>query len=343
MPIRFLTVSQKLKRPAVALGLISLMVIAYLSIEMNILRLLIERGVLFGLQDENYLSLNPYYWSEPIIFFIFLSVIIFCTTQRDAAHLPRISYQFSWRAFVLNLSGALLFLSFTHFITQDVTWFQAHSTLGSLIWYLLGIWVTVSVPFIFLSLKPFGQLFQTLRGQWIVAASFALTFVVVFPLIENFWKPFSWFVGKVVAVGLGVTVPGTYFEPRDFSLHIKWFVTSIDKSCSGLEGVGLFLVIYTAILVSNWKDLRKGIVFLLYPVGVLMMFIAHIMRIYTIELFGWGITRNFGADLGRKIVMDQFNSYFGWVVSIILILIFFKIVHPYITKRITSTDVLESA
>jgi len=338
MPIRFLTLSQKLQRPVIALGLISLMVIAYLSFEIQLLRLIVERGVIFGLQGENYLSLEPYYWSKPVIFFVFLSVIIFCTIQRETERLPHFSYQFSWLAFLFNLSGALLFLSFTHFITQDVTWFQAHSTLGSAIWYFLGIWTTLSVPFIFLPLKPFGKLFQTFRRQWIIAAGFAFVFIATFPLVQNLWRPLSWFVGKTVAFGLRITVPGTYFNPSDLSLHIKWFVTSIGRPCSGVEGMSLFLVLYTAVLVIDWKDLHKGIAFLLYPVGLLMMFISNIIRIYAIELLGWEVSRNFGADVGYKIVMDQFHSHFGWIFYTLVILVFFKIVYPYITKRATSVN-----
>jgi len=224
MNIGLSSLEQKLKKPTTALGLIGLMMILYLSIEINILRLLVERGIMWGFHGDGYLSLDPYYWSKPVVFFVFLSIIIFCIIQRDIKNLPHFPYQFSWPVLVLNLSGALLFLSFTHFATQNVMWFQAHSTLGSLIWYFLGTWVTLSVLFIFLPLKPFGNLFRIFKKQWIIAASFAFVFIATFPLVQNLWRPFSWFVGKSVAFALKITMPGTYFDPSDFTLHIKWFV-----------------------------------------------------------------------------------------------------------------------
>jgi exosortase/archaeosortase family protein len=319
-------------RPMTSLILVGFSIIAYMAIQINILRLLVERNIIFAFRDQGLLSMEPYYWSKPIAFFFFLAVIIFYVIQRDMEKMPRFPYKFSVPAFLINISATVVFLSYTHFITKRAAIFEAHSFVMAGLWYLLGFIVLIAILFIFVDFRVFGNLIKTFKKEWILSSSFAVLFLATFPLVQRLWQPFAFFAGKMVAKALAFSHPGSWFNPTTNTLYVREFSTSIGEPCSGVEGMSLFIILFTAMLIVDWKRIYKGKALLLYPIGVIMMSVANIVRIYAIELLGYQISLKFGPDVAHKIVMDQFHSHFGWIFYTILILIFFKIAYPFFIR-----------
>lgn len=321
-----------LKRPITRLVLVGFFMIAYMAIQINVLRLLVEREIIFSFRDLGLLPMEPYYWSKPIVFFFFLAIVIFYVIQRDMEKMPLLRFKFSWPAFLTNISACTVFLTFTNFITKRAAVFEANSILMAAIWYLLGFVILLSIFFIFIDFQTIGSLLKIFKKESILAASFSILFLVTFPLVQKLWQPLAFFAGKAVAKALAFTYPGTWFNPKTNALYIREFSTSIGEPCSGVEGMSLFIILFTAMLIVDWKRIYQLRALLLYPVGIMMMYAANLARIYAIQFLGYQVSLKWGPDVAYKIVMDQFHSHFGWIFYTVLILVFFKLTYPFFIR-----------
>ena len=98
----------------------------------------------------------------------------------------------------------------------------------------------------------------------------------------------------------------------------------IYSPCSGIEGAGLFLLLFTALFIIEYKNLNKGKVLVLYLVGLIGAFIVNILRTFSIFVIG-----NFTSP---EFAIGAFHSNVGWILFTLYFLAFVYIVYPWMRK-----------
>jgi exosortase/archaeosortase family protein len=112
-------------------------------------------------------------------------------------------------------------------------------------------------------------------------------------------------------------------------LGIREFAVYVYKPCSGVEGIRLFVFLFTAVIIFDWKRISKLRVIFVYAVGVLVMFAADVVRIYLILVLGFEIFKRYGYPTAYRIALEQFHSNFGWLFYTVVIVVLFKILYPF--------------
>ena len=122
-----------------------------------------------------------------------------------------------------------------------------------------------------------GQLWNWLR---------ALTLDTVYMLIS----PFSDEIG---------------YAPEDAIIGIGDFFVVVAPECSGLEGIGLIVVVFGVYVWSARERLRMPRALLLVPLGVLLIWLANALRI--------ALLLAVGVHLSPEIALSGFHSKAGWL------------------------------
>lgn len=122
--------------------------------------------------------------------------------------------------------------------------------------------------------------------------------------ITGLWQPlqqatFAMVVGLLRLVGRQVAV-----DAGGFTLTYRDFAVTVGPSCSGIEGVGLVIVVVSAYLWYARRDLRFPRALLLLPIGVVAVWLLNVVRIALLVLIG-----NWSSDAAIK----GFHSVAGWL------------------------------
>jgi exosortase/archaeosortase family protein len=157
-------------------------------------------------------------------------------------------------------------------------------------------------------------------------------FLYLTPFLEQYWQPLSRAVGATTAFFLKFTFSGAFFDPNTFYLGVREFSVYVYKPCSGVEGIRLFLFLFTLVLIFDWKKVAKFRALLVAAVGTAVMFLADVFRIYAIMFLGYVIYKKMGHEAAYRIVLEQFHSHFGWFFYILVLLILFRLSYPFLIR-----------
>jgi exosortase E/protease (VPEID-CTERM system) len=153
------------------------------------------------------------------------------------------------------------------------------------------------------------NLLWSTRIAWLcgVAAS-VVSWWLVKPL-WSLWNQSSASLAPVTFQGvsllLGLFLPHVDSNPRTFRIGGSHFHVSIMRECSGMEGLGLILVVSVAWLWFFRSELRYPRVLLLVPAALITAWLSNIARISTLILIG-----NAGA---KNVAIGGFHSQAGWI------------------------------
>jgi exosortase E/protease (VPEID-CTERM system) len=131
-------------------------------------------------------------------------------------------------------------------------------------------------------------------------------------LTDRLWLPLSqgtlWIVHRLLAASGAEIV----FDPSEFRIGTPAFDIEIEPACSGYEGIGLVCVFLAVYLWLNRPFLRFPNVLLLFPLGMLLMWLANAVRIFALIIIGSRVS----ADLAQ----GAFHSQAGWLAFIAIAL-----------------------
>jgi exosortase/archaeosortase family protein len=122
-------------------------------------------------------------------------------------------------------------------------------------------------------------------------------------------------------------------------LGTDMFQVSIAPSCSGLEGISLFLVALFAIVLINLKRINLIHSILVAYVGILIMYLTNILRIYILILIG--------HFYGPGLAVDLFHSGVSILIYAIMVIAILGISYEWmqevsVPKTETPPDTLRS-
>jgi exosortase E/protease (VPEID-CTERM system) len=142
---------------------------------------------------------------------------------------------------------------------------------------------------------------------WLWAYSGALGFLAgwLFPWTHLLWQPTAKLTYSMVEF-MGRPFFGDMINrPERMEIGTHRFSIIIAEECSGLEGIGLLLVFGLIWLILFRDEIRIGRALLLFPVGIVALFLLNSVRILALIAVG-----NAGA---RAIATGGLHSQAGWL------------------------------
>jgi exosortase E/protease (VPEID-CTERM system) len=182
--------------------------------------------------------------------------------------------------------------------------------------FLAAAWLVagaLSVAMAALAFVPAGLWRDLLAGSYGILAGAAAAGVLAWQFIPELWSkgagPFSrWVTGATF--DLVVLLLRPFFTPvvtdrSIFAAGSERFMVRIGGACSGLEGIGLFLVFAIAWLWFCRRECRFPQALALIPAGVVVMWLLNGVRLAALILIG---------DAGApKIALGGFHSQAGFL------------------------------
>lgn len=200
-------------------------------------------------------------------------------------------------------------LCLTAFAT--LTWMMLGQTAApsgpALIW--LAAWVVAGAGSAWSLLAAVFELRQVVSpssaGIGLLAGAVGLCAWQVGQLAEWLWNPMWHSTIATTAALLELISPGDVVRPGDSMLGLGHFLVSIDRTCSGFEGMGLAAVFTAVYWMGFRRDLRFPQALLLLPVSVALSWAGNVVRIVMLMLLG--------AWVDADLAVGAFHSKAGWV------------------------------
>ena len=211
-----------------------------------------------------------------------------------------------WRpSAIVSVSIAALLLVFTVYVKMTPYGYSLPLPLLVVPWtigvvLMLATWFVAAAPVSFWSAFVLAW-----RLELTVAAVSLVTVWMLSQLARQAWVPMGNATFEASRFLLESFNLNVYLDLTNRALGLRDFVVEIAPQCSGYEGIGLvvgFLVLYIA---TFRQELKFPQVLLLFPFGILTIWLLNIVRIALIIVVG--------AYVSPEIAMHGFHSQAGWL------------------------------
>jgi CAAX prenyl protease-like protein len=164
-----------------------------------------------------------------------------------------------------------------------------------------GVWFACSVA----AIAPRPDLARQLLASGLVLAVFAMAAGSSGELTRNFWQVSGETTLQLVSVLLAPFADGPVIRADDHVIGTPSFQVAVRDSCSGFHGIGLITTLLAGYLWWFRGLHRFPQSLLLLPVGVILIWLANVIRITALILVGIWIS--------PSIAIDGFHSVAGWI------------------------------
>jgi len=121
---------------------------------------------------------------------------------------------------------------------------------------------------------------------------------------QNLWRPFSAAALAMAAFLLKQGFANVEVDGANYVLTVEGFTVHIAGACSGLESMGMGLLLTSLYLATFRRQLRFPRALLLLPLGLLLTWLGNGVRL---AIMMW-----IGARIDPNLALDGFHSKAGW-------------------------------
>ena len=104
---------------------------------------------------------------------------------------------------------------------------------------------------------------------------------------------------------LGWVYSGLVYQPEKFLLGTASFQVEISYACSGIEGIALITIFLVIYLWLFRKELRFPQAFWLFPLGIIVIWLANAVRIALLIAIG--------SSFSPEVALQGFHKQAGWI------------------------------
>lgn len=122
---------------------------------------------------------------------------------------------------------------------------------------------------------------------------------------NEFWNSLATPTLKLVHSLLGWVYSDLVYQPDRFLLGTASFQVEISYACSGIEGISLITIFLSIYLWLFRKELRFPQTFWLFPLGIIVIWLANVVRIAMLIAIG--------ASFSPEIALQGFHAQAGWI------------------------------
>jgi exosortase/archaeosortase family protein len=212
--------------------------------------------------------------------------------------------------------------------------FKFRSELGpgtnGLLFYLINLINIVSALILFPAVfnLNFAVKFYK-KHEWAILlnlAIFLLAAVFTYFLYQN-WTIFSETASAAVVKILPNSSYAVDSALKNHIITYKTFSADIGPPCSGTTSLSLFLFVFAALIVNNYKKFNLDRTAIFMAVGSAGMFLINILRL---AILIW-----IGGNISGEIALNLFHNDLGWIFYLVYLLIALKMFFIFATKRKT--------
>jgi len=168
------------------------------------------------------------------------------------------------------------------------------------------------------------EIYLAFKKQWKYYTGGGLLVYFVLIGVQSLWRYFSSGVAKSLEWTFSIFYDQVYSAARTSGpyLRIEGFGAIIGSACSGIDSFFLFTALFFFIFLLDYKKIDKKRMLLLFPIGVVGMYISNIIRIFLLYLTG--------IYVSPKFAIGMFHQNIGWVVFIIYFTLFWWIASKFV-------------
>ena len=122
---------------------------------------------------------------------------------------------------------------------------------------------------------------------------------------DELWLILSGLTLRVAYSVLGFIYPNLIYQPKGLILGTPSFPVTITSVCSGIEGITLIVLFLTIYLWLFRKGLRFPQILWLFPLGILAVWLANVVRIVLLIVIG--------SSFSPDVAMQGFHAHAGWI------------------------------
>ncbi|MBM4056843.1 MAG: exosortase E/protease, VPEID-CTERM system, partial [Planctomycetes bacterium] len=151
---------------------------------------------------------------------------------------------------------------------------------------------------------------STVLGAMLAAALVAVGMAITDSFTDTFWNLTGGPTVNAVEFLLGPFAGAPVIRPEPMAIGIEGFTVKVNGGCSGYQGIGLIILLFSGYLWWFRRLHRFPQSFLLFPLGIGLIFLSNIVRITALILVGIWIS--------PEIAVDGFHSQAGWVAFLVV-------------------------
>ncbi len=300
-----------------------LFIVPYL--ELVLLRFMISRKAIY---EHLILLFSPGLMFYTLIPFATVFVVFVMLLDKKKDPLPLIFHK------KVALANGIFFLAF---LLVGLNLGPLHAFLGkkwlSFIWSLLGALTFGSSLLIFLDLEVLFQRLKQYRWEALFSLFAGGLFYLFHLSIHYLWPFLSTAVTLIVYSLLKILGFKMILGDDPFTLSHPLFSAKIAAACSGLEGIFLFIFLFSLILIVDWGKYSLKKAFLIYCLGILFMFCLNALRVTIFFAAAILATKHWGQGQASQLFVWFFHANVGWIFYLIGIAVFFSILFRFMQKQ----------
>ena len=298
-------------------------IIPYL--ELVLLRFMVSRSAIY---EHLILLFSPGLIFYALIPFATAFVVFVMLLDKKGSPLPVLFHK------KVAVANAIFFLVF---LIAGLNLGFLHHLMGkkwlSFIWSDLGILTFGSSLLIFLDLEVLFQ--QIKRYPWEALFSvFAGGLFYLFDLsIHYIWPFLSSAVTMIVYQLLRLLGFDMFMGADQYTISHPLFSARVAAACSGLEGIFLFIFLFSLIVIVDWGSYSVRKALLIYLLGILYMFLLNVLRVMVFFAAAIWATKQWGEGQASQLFVWFFHANVGWIFYLIGIALFFSILFRFMQKQ----------
>lgn len=229
--------------------------------------------------------------------------------------------------------GLLALLSFSlHYllkflINRNLSTALNYSSLLTLLKYGLNLLFVVMLAFAAYNKK---FIFSFIKKYYKDIGIFTVILFLYYRLMwwfQESWLFFSNTVGKILNFAFSLMFDNVVFRLGDGAgptLGVEGFYVAISEVCSGIESLLLFISLFVILVITNWKDLNKKRMLILFIPGIIGTYFMNILRVFLLILIAVKFSPEFAVDV--------FHTNAGWIFFIAYFIVFWQFGRKWVIK-----------
>ncbi len=253
---------------------------------------------------------------------LFGAIAFLIQTKGSLFTLKRVEYA---KKNILYIATSFALIPLFFFIgNQLLTYENFHSNIAlSLFAHLLIITMTLLLIVGSFGLNLLKKVAQKYYKALIVSGILSLGVYALFNVIFSFWPLLSTIVLHTVQWMLTLTFPPA-FQIDQLTLQVRNFSVTIEQTCSGIESLFLFSILYTLIVLNDRKRLSIKKSIIAFVPALLGLFLVNILRVYLIIVAG--------ILVSPEIAVQLFHTYLGMILFILYFIGFWLVFYKRLKK-----------
>lgn len=224
--------------------------------------------------------------------------------------------KYSWLKYLVFNFLLFVILLPTTIVLNEYNGNEAVYALVNVLWHAGVLLLFVALVSAIAPLSFWKQFLIRFYPGIFLAIAASLFVIGIAILSQSTWNSLSEATFELSYWILSLYEPDIFVNSVTKELSVNGFLIRIDPECSGYEGIGLIITFLTIYIIAFRKTLRFPNIFLLYVIGVPLIWILNAVRI--------AFLASIGGHVSPQIAVTGFHSQAGWIMflTVTLILMF---------------------